>query len=333
MSLIQEELELRLKLRDLEHQDNHRKTLIRLCLARAASLKKLRPGHLDSPKPTTTSQPASDQVTALQEKVHDYELRNSVLKLQLSTKEQAHDAKVDELKSVIDRLQSQLDKYTQSPLLAGRPNLAPGRPASLGGEFSTLRLVSTGRAGSGSFLLPSAPSLFGGSPFSDRTGLQSGKGNSFSGIGLSSAASQASLKLSHVKKEAPVFSNPSSSELTPSRKRAEVPQGSPLVKVPAEAAGEHTQTTVELSGLEDFHSANNTFAEPKRKRERIRLFSTEATKLLVELQDKGLDVEDVNSLNYYADDNFKDDKTVPTGPLEAAVAAEPAPKKRHVFKI
>lgn len=299
------------QLRDLDHENDTRKRLVLLCVLKLLAQK----GNIAAPAPAAPAAPiAAPDNTELQRKLHDYELRISVLKLQLSTKEKAHEAQVDELKDLVEDLQGQLQASSvQSKKAAARRPLSP--PSSAGTSKS-LRLPSR--------------SIFAASPEFSR--LLLGKGNSFAGPAITHIASQALLKLSQTRRKTDVFSSTPSAEATPSKNRDE--QDAPLDGM---ALGELTPGKDELLSAseqeETFQSANATFSsDTKKGKRKVRLLSSEATRLLLDV--KGQDDDDVDALNYYQDENFKDDHTLPTRPKRVLESADGPPvKKRHVFKI
>lgn len=174
-----------------------------------------------------------------------------------------------------------------------------------------------------------------------------GKGNSFADPGFESIASKASLKLSQTeekKKQGAYFSSPSSSvETTPVKKNSRTPAtetedapGANQLPLPEPDAN---LTNLSVSEAEEnFQSANTTLTEEAglKKKKKIQLLSANASKVSLEPQGKGLNVEDedLNSLNYYHDDNFQEDHSSPIRPTKRKLDdGEEPPKKRHVFKI
>ncbi|GEQ68246.1 hypothetical protein JCM33374_g1913 [Metschnikowia sp. JCM 33374] len=396
-STADERTELMLRLRDIEHQDKHRKSLIWLCVMRALSFgqdthngngdnvaKTQKNAELKAKSPslsssvTPSSHPSSDG--DVQKKIHAFEVQVASLKMQLSTKEQAHAAKVDELKNEIERLSKgnggqSSAAPTASVTGASKPRPTRGRP----------RLVSRGSPVSKQ--TKPVSSFFANSPFSDS---KTGKGNSFSGAGISSLTESASFKLSRSdpKPTPEVFSpNNSSAESTPrmARHRSEAlgessPIGSRKERRPTiegqkigsqkigsqkigsqkidgqkiegqkietqEKALDHPATDSLASSVnstvsdpeETFQSANATFdvdKDKKNRRKKIRLVSSEASKLILASSGKTLDGEgdDLNSFKYYQDDNFGTDALSPVAPRKRPSSAEPVVKKKHVFKI
>lgn len=382
------------KLRELESLDATRKSLVRLAIIRARTL------SLTTQKVTSfekTLDPAKEETIHLgvQKNALDYERRIAALKLQLATKDQVHEAKIDGFKQLIARLQSQLEAQSHTEPAKRRNKklqAAFSSSPSSARKLSSSSFFSPARTSSG-FNFPS--------PFGDRAG----KGNSFSVSGInSSIASQASLKLSKGKaKDEEVFSpNNSSAEATPNKTGAVRPADleearlgnlslklRQLLEPPgenqsaehvgrqsgsdendadpessnfefsatrseqSESAGDEGSKSKDASFSEPedlFQSANGTFdhesssmrdhskQHPKKStKKRIRLFSSEASKILVELQSK-INEEDAdpNSLDYYGDDNFKDDFVSPTRSLKRNLEqnrTDKAAKKRHVFKI
>lgn len=101
--------------------------------------------------------------------------------------------------------------------------------------------------------------------------------------------------------------------------------------------GKHATAEVTDTEDETFHSANNTLlGETKKKRKKIQLVASEASTVIVpQAQELGVDDENLNSLNYYNDENFKEDNSSPIRPGKRrhSPESEPAVKKRHVFKI
>lgn len=328
--LIDEHYRLRQTLRDIENEDADRRRLIQLCVFKMLTLKStIEPESKTNTATKTAPAVAAKAAAALPEKLHDYELRISVLKQQLSTKEKVHEAQVDELKERVAYLQTQLDE--KEPARAGRPKiLSP--PLSAGNSRSLLAQSGFGKP-------TIAHSIF--SPLA-RPNLLKGKGNSFSSskspFGLN-FASQASLKLSQSEstKTNAYFSSPNTStsfEQTPSRNPAK------LTKLDdhENPAANLTLANMTSEGDETFQTANGsiTLVSGKKKKKKIQLLSSEASKVILDLQGKGLHVEDedLNSLNYYEDENFKDEtKHSPVRAKRPLEGGEEPAKKRHVFKI
>lgn len=370
--LLDERAALMLKLHTMDSKSDHRRSLICLCVLAASSLAATCPAPGPTQLPGQSAQVQDYPVQApqqaqnlpkdverMQAKLHDYEIRISVLKQQMSTKEQAHEAKVDELTSIVERLHEQMRaaKASSAPTSRGLnarssavDRTGRARPYSSAGSFTSL---AAGQK-SGSLFSPTRLSFFGSStPFS------SGKADPFDGLSGNQKTPQASLKLSHNGHKAALgqFSpNNSSTENTPVKKRIESQSTSiaelgqarsddnPPKSAQAKPSDPVENTTSTISDLEEtYQSANATFnvdaLGKKKKNRKIRLFSSEASKLLVNLQSSGFaaaENEDINSIKYYEDDNFKEDNTSPTRPLkrphEELNTEQPA-KRRHVFKI
>lgn len=314
-SLLELHYSLAENLRDLEHEDESRKALIRLCVVRAHTFQPRSQGLITSAEQTASSVPTSES-QEIQRKLRDYELRISVLKLQLSTKEMAHEAQVDELKEVVKNLRGQIRTSSAAKIVSAGRSIEKPRLASPPSSTGAARESAIANRSIFSVVSPSFSMLL------------KGKGNSFADSGLDSIASQATLKLSQ---KAAVFSANSSSESTPSRNRTDEPFSGKLAKSGPDASGSDNDDT--------FQSANTTFSDSsqKKRKRKVQLLSTEASKLILDLQGKGLHVEDenLNSLNYYQDDNFLDDTALPVRALErpSEAAQGPPSKKRHVFKI
>ncbi|KAF8000868.1 hypothetical protein HF325_004657 [Metschnikowia pulcherrima] len=263
--------------------------------------------------------------------------------MQLSTKEQAHAAKVDELQEELTRLRQERADPVPTPKI-GLPGSKKvkltrngAKLTAVGSPISRNRPVSL---------------FFANSPFSD---LKLGKGNSFSGVGITSLAAKASFKLSHTapKPADDVFSpNNSSAESTPKKSKPNhsVLEESSRIEPQPKNTDKPTETDIHVPHIETlstnltvsdpeetFQSANATFDTDmgkKTKKRRIRLVSSEASKLLLALQDRCLEEgEDLNSVKYYQDDNFGSDAKSPVPALKRPKTAEPVAKKKHVFKI
>ncbi|KAM9903683.1 hypothetical protein OXX79_003198 [Metschnikowia pulcherrima] len=360
-ALDNDRLALALQLRDIEQQDERRKHLISLCVMKAVwlSQKSMKTSMNDQEKHTKSSssgdsRPISASETpaslatsnsdALQKKLQSFELQVASLKMQLSTKEQAHAAKVDELQEELTRLHQE------------RANPAPTPKIGLNGT-KKVKLTRNGAklTAVGSPISRNRPvsSFFANSPFSDS---KSGKGNSFSGVGITSLAAKASFKLSHKapKPADDVFSpNNSSAESTPKKSKPNhsmLEESSRIELQQKKNTDKPTETDINVPHIETsstnltvsdpeetFQSANATFDTEKgkkTKKRRIRLVSSEASKLLLASQDRGLEEgEDLNSVKYYQDENFGSDAKSPVPALKRPKTAEPVAKKKHVFKI
>lgn len=324
IALLNEHYRLTQEIQNIEQENENRKRLIRLCVLKVLTLNQI-------PPPKTTG-PASPE-NALPEKLHEYELRISVLKQQLSTKEKVHEAQVDELKELVAHLQKQVEEKKDPKLRLGPKFLSP--PTSAGHP----RSISVGNRP----FSASLKSTFSQPFFSPVTkpNILGGKGNSFAATGKSPGfganfASQASWKLSQTedaKKDA-FFSSPNTStsvESTPSRNKLSETADDPSANLTLANLSHNTSD-------DTFVSANGSLGQftLKKKKKRIQLLSSEASRLMVDNQGKGLHVEDedLNSLNYYQDDNFKEDTTVsPVRTKRPLEDAEEPPRKKHVFKI
>ncbi|KAM9909345.1 hypothetical protein OXX69_005515 [Metschnikowia pulcherrima] len=359
-ALDNDRLALALQLRDIEHQDERRKHLISLCVMKSVWLsqnsmktsmneqeKHTKSSSSGDTRPISASETPASLATsnsdALQKKLQSFELQVASLKMQLSTKEQAHAAKVDELQEELTRFRQERANPVSTPKIglngAKKVKLTRNgaKLTAVGSPISRNRPVS---------------SFFANSPFSDS---KSGKGNSFSGVGITSLAAKASFKLSHTapKPADDVFSpNNSSAESTPKKSKPNhsVLEESSRIEPQQKNTDKPTETdihgpNVETSSTnltvsdpeETFQSANATFDTEKgkkTKKRRIRLVSSEASKLLLASQDRALDEgEDLNSVKYYQDDNFGSDAQSPVPALKRPKTAEPVAKKKHVFKI
>lgn len=346
MDLIDKHFRLQEEVKTIERENESRKLLIRLAVLRVLSLRapeKSKGTKLETPPSLAGSVPADAT-----KKLHDYELRISVLKLQLSTKEKVHEAQVDELKDLIALLQKQIDENATS--VPARRNVS--NPVSLWSKTSLISPpTSSGRSISlGSRLLSPSKSVFNTAlPVFKRLKVFNVKGNSFNDLGIESIASSASLKLSQTnsaKTNGAYFSSPNSSvENSPVKKTSPTPVGEGAdfdgpANVELEMPGpDANSTNLSLSEPDEtFLSANGTLTDDagQKKKKKIQLLSTSASKVLLEPQGKGLDVEDedLNSLNYYNDDNFQEDNSSPIRPTKRKLeGGEQPPKKRHVFKI
>ncbi|SGZ55590.1 CIC11C00000000797 [Sungouiella intermedia] len=349
---IDEHFRLQEQVRGVDRENESRKLLIRLAVLKLLSLQNSAQRADKQNQQTQQTPPTSQGLLGnASEKLRDYELRISVLKLQLSTKEKVHEAQIDELKDLVALLQKQLDEVNS---VRSERKVAPlgskwTKPNFMSPPTSSGRSVSLGNK----FLSPNLSVFSGASPVFTKQKILKGKGNSFADFGAESIASQASLKLSQSEKtEKPVyFSSPTSSvESTPIKKAPIEKNIEPAVSAePEEAINEDDAAKLvipeananltNISESEDlYQTANATLLEDgvSKKKKKIQLLSANASKIVLELQGRGLNVEeeDLNSLNYYHDDNFQDDHSSPIRPSKRKIEdrEEPA-KKRHVFKI
>lgn len=309
------------ELHRIEVEYTQTNALIQTCLFKGFEISsKHSPRSTDAPKSSpkkTSVSPHKDWQGVSKEqtlkKLSEYERRVFVLKLELSTKDQAHEAKVDQLNTLIDKLQARIDEMhsTKSTI---RPN-AFARPLTTPLEAYSKRHKSK------SLLATKKLPIIAQSPFSGETP----KGSLFGGSDLSKIASKATLKLSKDKDNRPVaglFSpTTSSAESTPKKGNKKDMNMS--------------SSSIHGSELDDtFQTANGTFGEgaEKKKKRRIKLLSSQASK--VPTSDILHEDTDVNSLDYYLDANFHEESS----PLRATKRVledgqEPPAKKRHVFKI
>lgn len=363
-SQIDEHFRLQEQIHIIDRENESRKLLVRLAVLRLLSL----PGtqtptqkpHKVTEQTQTASQGIPDNVS---EKLRDYELRISVLKLQLSTKEKVHEAQIDEMKDLAAMLQKQLDEANSVNLERKTMNLGKKwiKPMFISPPTSSGRSVSLG-----SMLQSPKSSVFStASPVFTKLKVLKGKGNSFADFGSESIASKASLKLSLSEKKKPqvYFSSPTSSaESTPIKSaehEAELslapPETSGMVaEVPVLETNEDdnarlpiTEVNANLTSISEselYQTANATVQEgsaatdtKKIRMKKIQLLSANSSKIVLGLQGRGLDMEeeDLNSLNYYADDNFHDEHSSPIRPTKRKMdeSSEDPPRKRHVFKI
>lgn len=345
--LTEEHYRLKSKLRDLDHQEELRKSLIRLCAYKLVSLSKKGKGG-ETLKPV---EPVN--VNALTEKVHDYERRVSVLKQQLSTKEKVHEAMVDELRNTIADLNRQLESQRQAaPSITGVPKrsslfLSPPTSAR---HFKSMPQVP--QFTDHSFFSPNDTKLVFSklvfSPVLSRPSLAASRAPPLGSKAKMLRESLASLAHEDVTKlpleppPANVFSSPASSaEATPVKQG---PNGVDVSNIEANLTAINDNSTVDED--ESFRSASadllsRQIAIPgKSRKSKIRLLSSEATRVPLNHIKKSLLVEDeeINSLDFYNDANFAEDNhSSPLRPAkrprEESEEPEETPRKKHVFKI
>lgn len=361
-TLLDEHYRLKQQLSELEAENTSRNLLIHLC-----TLKVLALHQKDAPQ--TQAAPKTDaKDLETEKKLLDYELRVSVLKLQLSTKEKLHEAQIDELKDLVAELRKKLDEATaaapKTRAVSGS-SLAMSRSSILSPPNSSGRLGERSVSAGSTFLSPNQSMFSGASPIFKKK--RSGNAAARIDFGVSSLVSQASLKLSQTEKKAGFSPANSSVESTPSKpetddaekgagEEAEDGQGT-ANREKHEQKGESSIQNSETADTEEtnrqseklpessmatdtedetFHSANNTLSERKKKK-KIQLLAAEAsTTIFPQATDLGVEDEDMNSLNYYNDENFKEDTSSPLRPAKRkreSPESEAPQKKRHVFKI
>lgn len=322
--LAEEHYRLKNKLRDLDHQESIRRSLVLLCAYKLVALSKS-----GSMGPRAEPQNAN----ALTEKVHDYERRVSVLKQQLSTKEKVHEAVVDDLKSTVAELNKQLELNSRQPT-------GPPKRSSFLSPPQSARQRSMPQFTDHSFLSPGdSKSVFSKLLFSPVLSRPSLAGVTAPPLGTKAKSLRESLAVQEKSQAEPaapnVFSSPASStEGTPKKGQAE------------EIEANLTTVNHDTFDEESFRSAsadllNRAIAIPKKgKKSKIRLLSTEASRAPLDHHGKGLLVEDeeINSLDFYNDDNFAEDNhSSPLRPAkrprEESEEPEETPRKKHVFKI
>lgn len=317
------------QLNKIELEDVQRKALIRSCLLKGFELCARNKGTLrPSIKTKTTIKDASDSKTAFSHKtwanpsreraitkLNEYERRIFVLKLELSTKEQAHEAKIDQLNGLIDRLQTRIDEIDKDKQNHARVPLVRPHTSPL--------VLFTQTSAARSFLTAKGNTVVVKSPFAESMS----KDGFLAGSDLAKIASKATLKLSKdkdLRKGDTLFSpSNSSAESTPLKasKTLHINLSSSSLIGPSDAD-------------DTFQTANGTFAEgvEKKTKRRVRLLSSQASK--VSLSDPAPETEDVNSLDYYLDANFAEDiSPLRTNKRPLEDGKEPSTKKRHVFKI
>ena len=361
-TLLDEHYRLKQQLSELEAENASRNLLIHLC-----TLKVLALHQKDAPQ--TQAAPKTDaKDLETEKKLLDYELRVSVLKLQLSTKEKLHEAQIDELKDLVAELRKKLDEATaaapKTRAVSGS-SLAMSRSSILSPPNSSGRLGERSVSAGSTFLSPNQSMFSGASPIFKKK--RSGNAAPRIDFGVSSLVSQASLKLSQTEKKAGFSPANSSVDSTPSKpetddaergtgEEAEDGQGT-ANQDKHEQKGESSIENSETADTEEtnrqseklpessmatdtedetFHSANNTLSERKKKK-KIQLLAAEAsTTIFPQATDLGVEDEDMNSLNYYNDENFKEDTSSPLRPAKRkreSPESEAPQKKRHVFKI
>ncbi|ODV79990.1 uncharacterized protein CANTADRAFT_33233, partial [Suhomyces tanzawaensis NRRL Y-17324] len=145
-------------------------------------------------------------------------------------------------------------------------------------------------------------------------------------------------------------SNSASPEFTPSRAK---PQVGSLKRITSSAAvSEHKMTLFSVTEEDTFTSANSTMLgmksddeTTKRRKKKLQLWKSNATKIDLAADKKsksfGLEDENLNSLNYYQDENFalNDGDSPLKSTKKRAAEDDPLPrenvkkKKRNIFKI
>lgn len=349
----QKHYRLELRLRKIEENQLQRKNLIKICLYRALELlldgdTQTRPNSKgttnnnqnnqnyqnkqNNQNNTKTSYPNKSWTSESQEKtlkkLHDYERRVFVLKLEISTKEQAHEAKLDQLNTLIDKLQARIDQFesTSSSLVKNILNRPHTSPLLMASRPTTVMSTSAAKR------VP----VINQSPFSgdlSRTSF-------LSGSDFAKIASKATLKLSRDVESRPnaiLFSpNTSSTESTPKRDNESTHKRDtePKSDINKQDLNLSSSSLISSESEETFQTANGTFGEgaEKKKKRRIRLLSSQASKVSLSETTPGTD--DVNSLDYYLDANFEDEVSpLPTAKRALEDNPEPPAKKRHVFKI
>lgn len=279
--LLHEHYRLRDELQAIETENEKRALLLNLSVLWQYSM---------GSSATQTDAPVEHKVSS---KLRDYEIKLSMLQLQLSTKEKVHEARVDELKDEISRLKSHLSQTAISskkdfPSVFGLKIVSPpslsGRSVSLNSNF-----FSPDRS-----IFNSTSPLFPSSKGSDS---------------MASILALASLKLSQ-SEGGKAFSPSSSADLTPVRTALESEEA-PLSK---EGTG------------------SSRSEKPKKKKLRLVSLSNskpgEEAKLLPE------ETDHADTLDMYKDENFELHSSSPLkAPQLLVSSAEPAVKKRHIFKI
>lgn len=362
-TLLDEHYRLKQQLSELEAENTSRNLLIHLC-----TLKVLALHQKDAPQ--TQAAPKTDaKDLETEKKLLDYELRVSVLKLQLSTKEKLHEAQIDELKDLVAELRKKLDEATaaapKTRAVSGS-SLAMSRSSILSPPNSSGRLGERSVSAGSTFLSPNQSMFAGASPIFKKK--RSGNAAPRIDFGVSSLVSQASLKLSQTEKKTGFSPANSSVESTPSKPETDDAERGTGEEVAEDGQGTANREKHEQKGEsriqnsetadteetnrqseklpessmatdtedETFHSANNTLSERKKKK-KIQLLAAEAsTTIFPQATDLGVEDEDMNSLNYYNDENFKEDTSSPLRPAKRkreSPESEAPQKKRHVFKI
>lgn len=337
--LTEEHYRLRGKLKELDHEEHLRKTLVQLCAYKVLALSK---GTVVAKEDPATS-------NVLTEKVHDYERRVSVLKQQLSTKEKVHDAVVEDLKTKVAELSKQLEQTSRQA-----PAPGPGKRSTFLSPPSTAaHHRSMPQFTDHSFFSPGeTKSVFSKllfSPVLSRPSLVGARAPPLGSKAKSLKESLASLlkedtqksQLEPVMEPQPnVFSSPgTSADATPIKKRPQEDDA----EIEANLTTVNHNTSVDEN--DSFRSAsadllNRQIAIPgKSKKSKIRLLSTDATRVALD-HGKGLLAEDeeINSLDFYNDDNFAEDNhssllRPAKRPREESEEPEETPRKKHVFKI
>lgn len=314
--------DLEANLHKIELRDVERKALIHTCLLKAYDLS-LNTKHPTKTAETTSTEEPFQMKSGLDssheqalKKLNEYQRRVFVLKLELSTKEQAHEAKLDSLNSLIDNLQERLDAAEATKTeLSHKPGARPhSAPSVIKSHNTTVR----------SFSSTQRRPMISNSPFAGDLS----RGSFLAGSDLARIASKATLKLSKDSK-APLLGDVL---FSPNNSSAE---STPVKAIKKFDINLSSSSLLGSSEVEDsFQTANGTFGDntEKKKKRRIRLLSSQASK--VPISDSVRENDDVNSLDYYLDANFENESSpVRSNKRILEDSQEPPTKKRHVFKI
>lgn len=354
------------ELRRIEFENERRKNLIRLAVLRVVSLTAK---TKKSKKSNTSTGPQIDtdgdyEGIRSTERNHEYELVISKLKQLYSTQERIQESKIEALKEEVDKLKLEL-KWKASTSKYELSKFNPGTKIGLS-QFKSSYLNSNPLPSE--YLSPPSKSIFSPKDPIDSilSPLKITKSKNplltkkhVKGDIFNNATNELSniLNRSH---ESPYSPRKSPSRLsfvknfdksndsvqttpTKSKKAATDYKSPPFIH--------STANNLEVSDDDDddaFASAHMSISSDtsengtKKKKRRLQILTSQASKIQIANilpKDKSeglhLEDEDVNSLNYYHDDNFKDDSF--TGsvkrPAEEAVTNPVKKKKTNVFKI
>lgn len=355
------------RIAEVEAADERRKTLISLAVLQLLTVR--------SDNAAVSVSELDVRIKSLNDLNHDHQLQLARLRHLSSTKEKLHEAKIEALLQENTRLKQALSLNLKVPSTTSfQPRIALNitRPAAFGSSqlrnysLPVLKSLTTGEGTDASILSPISRK---------RDGLQLLKGDLFSitntqDVNVDDIA-DVKLKVSLTAASGRTVPSRTSSQQNP--RSLEGPNAGTPHATPTKRGGETSTSmltdldepdansttlvtaTSNNSGLlsedDTFASANSTLNGNtslgsvlfKKKKKKMILSRTDAAKLpladgKLKPQGKGLNIEDedVNTLNYYDDENFKEDKSgLPVISRKRPLSLEvPEPKRRkNVFTI
>lgn len=370
------------RIKEIDNENEERKSLIRLAIFKVALLNQIPVGGEEAISRAASPVEANKTIT---EKNPEYEVLISKLKQQFSTKEKLHESKIDSLNAEITKLKEELKKGKEP----NKYSLGNRLPKLLGKLKTSLR--NTIHDDANSILSPirvkqPVETLIGkpvkGELFSLNEGI---KDILPPEKDVESSAKSTYMKTFDSSSESPLGTPGLEPDFTKNKNKNKRNEEDPKPKDNADISGDleapeanSTSLLHSFANNSDHPSDNETFASAQmnvssgkssrkssdkrptdpppshgKKKRKLQILKANASKIQVSSSlaasqasqmNEELQLEDdINSLNYYHDDNFKNDPTSPQVTKDTTVTADTTTvfnqlqlqkkKKKNVFKI